>query len=95
MKNGGDSNCHDGVVQSRHSEACRMHQCGVCDRVCGEGLWLESGQRRPDGTTACDNFVCMDCVTPVAMGNVPLAGNLRADRKRPSGLRIRTASRAS
>ena len=40
-----------------------MRKIGECD-VCGswrEGSSLPSGNKRSDGTTPCDNFVCNRC----------------------------------
>ena len=35
-------------------------ECGVCGEW-RSGIRLASGNRRPDGTTPCDNFVCFRC----------------------------------
>jgi hypothetical protein len=35
-------------------------ECGVCGRW-WSGSALLSGNKRPDGTTPCDNFVCWRC----------------------------------
>jgi hypothetical protein len=35
-------------------------ECGVCGRWAA-GLRFPSGNRRPDGTTPMDNFICYRC----------------------------------
>ncbi len=35
-------------------------ECGVCGEW-RSGTRFASGNRRPDGTTPCDNFVCFRC----------------------------------
>jgi hypothetical protein len=52
--------------------------CGVCGELREEGVFLESGRRRPDGTTPCDNFICLKCLKPGSAGFEVRAGNVLA-----------------
>jgi hypothetical protein len=82
-------------------------ECGVCGLWSQYGHALVSGRRDVMGKTPCDNWVCDRChgerAVLVDVGRAVDAheeqlknvARDRTARKRPSGLRIETASRAS
>jgi hypothetical protein len=75
---------------------------GICS-LCGEwhsrGEYFPSGEKnRRTGETPHDNFVCELCQKEIVAASVisdALDAHEKADRKRPSGQRIKTALRAA
>ena len=61
-------------------------ECGVCGQW-WSGDFLASGNKQRDGSTPCDNFVCVRCQAAARSQR-----GEKADRKRPSGQRIKTES---
>jgi hypothetical protein len=73
--------------------------CSLCGQWHSRGEYFQSGPKNPrTGQTPHDNFVCALCQKEIVAARVlsdALEAREKADRKQPSGQRIKTALRAA